>query len=71
MKQKKTHRQIKGVVAWGGEGEWNGSLGIAGINNYVYCRWINNKVLHIAQGTTFNILGKTIMEKNEKKSAYI
>ena len=48
---------------WTEEGK-NGSLGLLNAN---CIRWINNKVLCIAQGTIFDILWQTIMEKNVEK----
>ena len=45
-----------------------GGLGLTDIQTIIYIAWINNKILLIAQGTIFNVLGYTIMEKNIGKN---
>ena len=43
-------------------------LGLTDIQTITYIAWIHNKILLIAQGTIFNVLGYTIMEKNIGKN---
>ena len=51
----------------GGVGEgWIGSLGLADANYYIQNGYTTRSYC-IAQGTIFNILWQTIMEKNMKK----
>ena len=45
-----------------------GGLGLTDTQTIIYIAWINNKILLIAQGTIFNVLGYTIMEKNIGKN---